>query len=115
MPSRDQIEMASGYESFVDGFIVYGPPQQQKLAQLVGQRKSIITVDFEIDGYVSVNVDNLKGARACAEHALQGIESDLDIAVIGLRINDRNRVCRRAFRSLDLREGSPCTGRRRCP
>jgi len=94
MPSRDHVEMASGYESFVDGFIVYGPPQPQKLAQLVSQHKSIITVDFEIEGYVSVNVDNFLGARACAEHALKNLSNDHDVAVLGLRINDRNRVCR---------------------
>jgi len=94
MPSRDHVEMATGYESFVDGFIVYGPPQPQKLAQLVAQHKSIITVDFEIEGYVSVNVDNLKGAQVCAEHALINLDSNASIAILGLRINDRNRVCR---------------------
>ncbi len=94
MPSRDHVEMASGYESFVDGFIVYGPPQPQKLAQLVAQHKSIITVDFEIEGYVSVNVDNYRGARACAEYALENLSAESGIAVLGLRINDRNRVCR---------------------
>jgi len=93
MPSRDHVEMASGYESFVDGFIVYGPPQPLKLAQLVAQHKSIITVDFEIDGYVSVNVDNFKGARTCAEYALQDLRADDEIAVLGLRINDLNQVC----------------------
>jgi DNA-binding LacI/PurR family transcriptional regulator len=85
--------MASGYEAFVDGFIVYGPPQPAKLAQLLSQHKSIITVDFEIEGHVSVNVDNYKGARICAEHALEGLAEDDEIAVLGLRINDRNRVC----------------------
>jgi len=94
MPARDHVEMTSGYEAFVDGFIVYGPPQPQKLAQLVNQHKSIITVDFEIDGYVSVNVDNFKGAQRCAEHALAGLDSDDSVTVLGLRINDRNHVCK---------------------
>ena len=94
MPSRDHVEMASGYEAFVDGFIVYGPPQPQKLSQLVNQHKSIITVDFAIDGYVSVNVDNFKAAKVCAEHALQELESDDVVAILGLRINDRNHVCK---------------------
>jgi len=94
MPSRDHVEMGSGYESFVDGFIVYGPPQPQKLEQLMNQHKSIITVDFEVEGYVSVHVDNFKGARICAEHALGNLAGDQQVAVLGLRINDRNRVCR---------------------
>ncbi len=93
MPSRDNVEMTSGYESFVDGFIVYGPPQPQKLNQLVGQHKSIITVDFEIEGYLSVNVDNFKGAATCAKHALNKLDKNDEVAVLGLRINDRNRVC----------------------
>lgn len=94
MPSRDHVEMSSGYESFVDGFVVYGPPQPEKLEQLVKQHKSIITVDFEIEGYVSVNVDNYVGARKCAEHALKNLNDKDAIAILGLRINDRNRVCR---------------------
>jgi len=94
MPSRDHVEMASGYESFVDGFIVYGPPQPQKLNQLLRQHKSIITVDFEVDSHVSVNVDNYRGARLCAEHALNGVNEGDGVAILGLRINDRNRVCR---------------------
>jgi len=93
MPSRDNIALASGYESFVDGFIVYGPPQPKKLAQLIGQHKSLITVDFEIDGYVSVNIDNYDGARACAEHAFASLSEKGTAAVLGLRINDQNRVC----------------------
>lgn len=93
MPSRDHISLASGYESFVDGFIVYGPPQPQKLAQLISQHKSIITVDFEIEGYTSVNIDNYKGARNCAEHALSSLSEHGRAAILGLRINEENRVC----------------------
>lgn len=94
MPSRDHVKLTSGYESFVDGFIVYGPPQPQKLDQLISQHKSIITVDFEIEGCVSVNIDNYAGALACAEHALASMSPAGHAAILGLRINDQNRVCR---------------------
>lgn len=92
MPSRDHMKEVKGYESFVDGFIVYGPPQQQTLERLIHQHKSIITVDFEIDGYLSVNVDNYSSARDCAAHALK--TAPRQIAVLGLRMIDCNRVCR---------------------
>ena len=92
MPSREHMKQVRGFESFVEGFIVYGPPEPHQLAQLVQQRKSIITVDFEIDGYVSVNIDNYSAARACAEHALRDTRGP--VAILGLRIIDSDRVCR---------------------
>jgi len=92
MPSRDHVKRVHGYESFVDAFILYGPPQQKTLDQLLRQHKSIITVDFEIDGYVSVNIDNYAGAKACADHALQGESGP--VAILGLRLITANRVCR---------------------
>ena len=92
MPSREHLSQPHGFESFVDGFVVYGPPQREKLDQLVDQNKSIVTVDFVIDGCPSVNVDNYEAARECAEHALRaGAES---IAILGLRLIDVDRVCR---------------------
>ncbi len=92
MPSRDHVSQPQGIESFVDGFIVYGPPEPQKLERLKIQPKSMITVDFEIEGCVSVNIDNYGSAKACAAHALS---SDTGTAaILGLRIIDANRVCR---------------------
>ena len=93
MPSRDNVEMASGYESFVNGFIVYGPPQEQEIEHLVNLHKSIVTVDFDVEGYASVNVDNFTGARDCALHAINGLESENAIGILGLRINDQNKIC----------------------
>lgn len=94
IPSRDHVSQGSGYESFVEGFIVYGPPQPQKLEQLIRQHKSLITVDFEIEGCLSVNIDNYHGAKLCADHALAGSSKSTSTAILGLRINDQNRVCR---------------------
>ncbi|TQV74262.1 LacI family DNA-binding transcriptional regulator [Exilibacterium tricleocarpae] len=106
MPSRDPMKEAKGYESFVDGFIVYGPPQRQTLERLIHQHKSIITVDFDIDGYVSVNIDNYNSARECAVHALKNTVGD--VAILGLRIVDSNYVCRIQQREL-LRADSTIT------
>lgn len=92
MPSRDHLRQAPNVESFVDGFIIYGPPEPGKLEQLLNQHKAIITVDFEIDGCVSVNVDNYAAARSCAEHALRDERGPA--AILGLRIVDSDRLCR---------------------
>jgi len=91
MPSRDHVKQVHGYESFVDGFIVYGPPQQQTLDQLLLQHKSVITVDFDVDGFTSVNIDNYAAAKHCASHALASGESP--VAILGLRLIAANRVC----------------------
>ena len=92
MPSRDHVAQAQGIESFVDGFIIYGPPEPQKLKRLMIQPKSVIAVDFELEGCVSVNIDNYESAKSCARHALQGDVGP--VALLGLRIIDSNRVCR---------------------
>lgn len=92
MPSRDHVSQVPGVESFVDGFIIYGPPEPEKLRRLITQPKSVITVDFELENCVSVNIDNYESAKHCAGHALKG---DCEpAAILGLRITDANRVCR---------------------
>ncbi len=92
MPSRDDVRQAQGYQSFVDGFIVYGPPQRKSFEQLVSLQKSIIAVDFEVDGLVSVNIDNQSAARRCAQHALRGLDGP--VMVLGIRLLEAPRVCR---------------------
>ena len=92
MPSREHLTQPRGFESFVDGFVIYGPPQRDKIDQLTSQRKPIITVDFVIDGRPSVNIDNYEGARRCAEYALRsGAQT---VSILGLRLIDANRICR---------------------
>ena len=94
MPSREHLSQPHGYESFVDGFIVYGPPQREKLELLEQQRKSVITVDFILEGCASVNVDNQVGAKNCATHALRGNVAADKLAILGLRLIESDRVCR---------------------
>ena len=92
MPSRDHVKQSHGYESFVDGFIIYGPPQEQSLQRLIDMCKSIVTVDFEVDGYPAVNIDNYEGALECARHAVAA--ADGPVTVLGLRLLEANRICR---------------------
>lgn len=92
VPSRDHVTQSHGYESFVDGFIIYGPPQENALQRLINMRKSIVTVDFETSGYPAVNIDNFEGARQCAKHAVAN--TDGMVTILGLRLIETNRVCR---------------------
>ncbi|OMH25744.1 LacI family DNA-binding transcriptional regulator [Motiliproteus sp. MSK22-1] len=105
LPSQDRIEQARGLEAFVDGFIIYGPPLQQKLDRLLRQQrleqlrhqsKPLITVDFNLENHLSVNIDNYLGARKSTEYAIDRSQSpgNIGIAILGLRLVDTNRVCR---------------------
>ena len=77
---------------FVDGFICYGAPRNPKLAEeVVRQTKPAITVDFNIDGLPSINIDNEKAAY---EVASQAIANDDHVAILGLRLIDSPSTCR---------------------
>lgn len=79
--------------SMVDGFIVYGhkPPQCRNAPWLM-PNKNTIMVDGGYANYTSVNVENYKGAKEIALHALKhGPEK---IAILGLSLVNTNRVCR---------------------
>lgn len=93
MPSREHLSQPHSFESFVDGFVVYGPPQSEKLDQLVALNKSLIAVDFDIDGHASVNIDNYEGAKTIAMHAVRTLKPSTT-AILGLRLLDVNRICR---------------------
>ncbi|WP_018983145.1 LacI family DNA-binding transcriptional regulator [Salinimonas chungwhensis] len=77
---------------FVDGFICYGAPHNRALAdELKSLAKAVVTVDFDIDGLPSVNIDN---EQAAFDIASQTIESDDNIAVLGLKLIDASQTCR---------------------
>ncbi|MEL6187536.1 MAG: hypothetical protein AAFU79_23195, partial [Myxococcota bacterium] len=91
-PSREHLSLHRGFQGFADGFVIYGPPRDEELEQLVAQNKPIVTVDFAIDGYPSVNIDNRGAADHVGRHALRaGAEV---LCVLGLRLMNVNRVCR---------------------
>ena len=91
-PSRENLAQIKGAESFVDGFIIYGPPNREKLEELRRQNKSIVTVDFNYHHYDSVNIDNIYAARRCALHAFA--HRPKRVAVIALRVRETGRMHR---------------------
>ncbi len=92
IPSREHMKQVQGVDSFVEGFIVYGPPEAHKLELLVQQKKSMIAVDFAIEGCPSINIDNYAAAKTCARHALR--HGQAPVAILALRIIDADRVRR---------------------
>jgi len=77
---------------FVDGFICYGAPRNYHLAEEVAmQSKPAVTVDFDIDGLPSVNIDNDEAAFQIAQHA---VEAHDHVAILGLRLIDSPTTCR---------------------
>jgi DNA-binding LacI/PurR family transcriptional regulator len=71
---------------FVDGFICYGAPRNLALIdQLAASRKRVLTVDFDLPGRPSVNIDN---EQAAFDSATAVLRSDDTVAVLGLRLID---------------------------
>ena len=91
MPSRRGVKQLSGIESFVDGFIIYGPPAQERLDEIRYHSKSIIAIDFEMEGVTSINIENRKASQDIASHAFK--HKPEHAAILGLRIADTDKLC----------------------
>ncbi|MEW9799481.1 LacI family DNA-binding transcriptional regulator [Alteromonas sp. CYL-A6] len=77
---------------FVDGFICYGLPRNQKLAdELARVTKPVVSVDFDLDTRPSVNINN---EEACYELAKQAVAQGDHVAILGLRLIDSPTTCR---------------------
>lgn len=77
---------------FVDGFICYGAPRNDKLAvQLNQQEKPVVTVDFNLDGRPAINIDNEQAAYDIANRAVQPGDH---VAILGLRLIESTNTCR---------------------
>ena len=71
---------------FVDGFICYGAPRNLGLiAQLQRCPKRVLTVDFDLPGRPSVNIDNEQAAYQSAKAVLSSSDT---VAILGLRLID---------------------------
>lgn len=89
----------SSAESLPDGFILYGALKGNAFEHIMRTGKPVIAVDFELSGTGSVNINNEQAAFDIAQHTLQNDSHEL--AVLGLRLIDSQRVCR--LTSEDLR------------
>lgn len=77
---------------FVDGFICYGAPQNPKLGEELRQlSKPVVTVDFNLEGCPSVNIDN---ENAAYQIAMEALEEGGRAAILGLKLIDSPVTCR---------------------
>lgn len=92
LPGRAEFYRNQNISSLADGYIVYGPPRDSSiLDRIMGSQKGAVTVDFDIPGVRSVNIDNEAAAYTSARHGLQRTRPPL--AIIGLRlVPDGSRV-----------------------
>lgn len=90
MPARHDVQHLSGIESFVEGFIVYGPPAQDRLEELLLHRKAIIAVDFTYKDIVSINIDNRQAAREIADHAFS--HKPEQVGILALRCGETSET-----------------------
>ncbi|GAB5381085.1 MAG: LacI family DNA-binding transcriptional regulator [Aliiglaciecola sp.] len=88
-----------GAESLPDGFILYGTIDQPSFERVKRTGKPLVLVDFESDEITSVNIDNEKGAYKIADLALK--QGSNEVAVLGLKLIDFDRVCRLTQADLD--------------
>lgn len=100
LSSQDDDEHRSRLqESMVDGFIIYGWLKKGRTYdRLLQHGKTMVAVDFDLEGCTWVNIDNYEGARHSAEHALK--QPPNNVAILGLRLVDTDRVCRVRDREL---------------
>ncbi|MCT6699305.1 LacI family DNA-binding transcriptional regulator [Rheinheimera sp. 4Y26] len=71
---------------FVDGFICYGAPRNLGLIeQLIRSPKRVLSVDFDLPGRPSVNIDN---EQAAYQSALAVLKPTDTVAILGLRLID---------------------------
>lgn len=77
---------------FVDGFICYGSPRNPALLkQLPNIKKNIVTVDFDIDGAPSININNEEAAYQSACLAIG--EGRVVPVILGLRLVASEVTC----------------------
>jgi DNA-binding LacI/PurR family transcriptional regulator len=91
LPSCSENYISTQVDSVPDSFIIYGKPMCNDIIERLVQRgKPIVTVDFTLDAFPSIHVDNNQACYEAAQHALR---SDDDKAlVLGFRLKDSHSV-----------------------
>lgn len=86
MPGREEFYQKASLEAIPDRYIIYGPPKDLPLLDRIErQHKPIISVDFNLENHLSLNIDNYGGAKAAARHIFKTTNGP--VAVIGLRLS----------------------------
>lgn len=84
LPGRGNASQPPGSANIADGFIVYGLIPNNKLLDELPVQRALVTVDFEMEGYPAVHVDNTAASYRIARHALRDLPKRP--AIINLRL-----------------------------
>nr|WP_290702415.1 LacI family DNA-binding transcriptional regulator [Halomonas sp. UBA3074] len=84
VPGRGHASQPPGSANIADGFIVYGLMPNHKLLDELPAQRTLVTVDFDIEGYPTVHVDNRAASYQIAKHALRTLPKRP--AIINLRL-----------------------------
>jgi DNA-binding LacI/PurR family transcriptional regulator len=83
--SQHEQKRLLGLEQFTEGFIVYGKPSEYCLKELTYHQKSIIAIDFILEEYPSININQHQAAYDSARIAFA--HQPTTAAILGLQIS----------------------------
>lgn len=83
--SRSELKRLSGLEQFTEGFIIYGNPDKYCLQELMYYRKTIVAIDFMLEKYPSININQYRAAYTSAKMAFA--HHPHNTVVLGLQIS----------------------------
>lgn len=89
LPGRGHASQPPGSANIADGFIVYGLMPNNKLLNELPAQRTLVAVDFDIEGCPTVHIDDTAASYKIARHALS--ELPRRPAIINLRLT--KEVC----------------------
>lgn len=84
LPGRGHASQPPGSANIADGFIVYGLMPNNKLLDELPAQRSLVSVDFDIEGCPTVHIDDTEASYKIAQHALRHLPKRP--AIINLRL-----------------------------
>ncbi|CAM0557706.1 LacI family DNA-binding transcriptional regulator [Vreelandella titanicae] len=89
LPGRGHASQPPGSANIADGFIVYGLMPNNKLLDELPAQRTLVAVDFDIEGCPTVHIDDTAASYKIAQHALNQLPKRP--AIINLRLT--KEVC----------------------
>lgn len=91
LPSCTENYSNTQVDSIPDSFIIYGKPMDDGIVErLVQRNKPIVAVDFNLDGFPSIHVDNQQACYEIAKHALKSKSER--VLILGFRLQDSRAI-----------------------
>lgn len=91
LPSCAENYLNTQVDSIPDSFIIYGKPMDDGIVQRLTQRnKPIVTVDFNLDDFPSIHVDNQQACYEIAQHVLSSASDR--VLILGFRLQDSRSI-----------------------